>query len=163
MDTVLLQCLDDPPGESDRVLRWPAQVQALEDQKSILLLMDNYPDIGKYSLLCHDACGYLTEYCPSDTVTPPPVDTLWPDPDGVVITYPNPSSGHWNLVWDVNRGDSSMIRVYDVAGREMLQRDLVREDKPNFLDLDELAQGVYILEITSAQGGRFRSRLVLSR
>ncbi len=157
---------NDPPNQIGLVVRWPAQVQVLYDH-SILMLVNNFPNSGKNSVLYRlDSCGYLIDRCEIDTVIPPPPpppDTLWPKPDGSMIAYPNPSNGLFNLVWDVNTGDESRLRVHDVAGRLLLDQAFVREERPSQLDLSEWRQGVYLIEIRSEKSRVFRANLCLIR
>jgi hypothetical protein len=147
----------------DITFRYAAQILVLNDQ-SIIYLMDVIPPAGKYSLLFKlDSCGYLVEQCVFDTVIPPPPDTVWPNPGGSLLAYPNPGDGVFDLVWDVIPGDISTLRVMDVAGRMVFESFLVREERPSRVDLRGVGQGVYLLEVRSEQGRKFHCKVVVMR
>jgi hypothetical protein len=102
----------------------------------------------------------------------PPDTSDWPKPPhdppmqglaGALIAFPNPSTGLFELAWDVWPGDRGRLRVCDLAGRVLLEQPIWRENRPSRLDLGDWRQGMYILEVTSGQGRVFRTRVELMR
>jgi Secretion system C-terminal sorting domain len=147
----------------------PVQVQVL-DNGEILVLVDNsgyWPptntNIYYTTLYKLDQNGCLIHGCTTEPGPPPPPDTLYPDPHGGLIAYPNPTAGQFAIAWDVNLGDRSTLCVSDVAGRVLLAQAVVRGERPTLLDLGDWAAGVYLLELTSERGRVFRTRVSVLR
>lgn len=150
----------------------PIQIHTL-DNGDILVLVQNYGLNLYYTTLYKlDSLGCLIGNCAigDTTVIPPdtthwqaPPDTLWPDPDGGLVAYPNPSAGLFSLVWNVNVGDVSTLRVCDVTGRILLTQALPRREQASTLDLRDFRAGVYLLQITTEKGRRFWTKVSILR
>ncbi len=150
----------------------PIQMHTL-DNGDILVLVQNWLQSGTYCTLYKlDSLGCLIGNCAigDTTVIPPdttnwqaPADTLWPDPNGGLIAYPNPSTGLFSLVWNVNVGDVSTLRVCDVTGRILLTQALPRREQASTLDLRDYRAGVYLLQITTEKGRRFWTKVSILR
>jgi Secretion system C-terminal sorting domain len=165
-------------GDSiDGILQDPTQIHTL-DNGDILVLVDNngyWPPTQQFinytTLYKLDSMGCLIGGCaigdtivvPPDTINPPPPDTLYLDPSGGIIAYPNPNAGQFAIAWDVNPGDRATLRVSDLAGRVLLTQGVVRRAQPTLLDLRDWAAGVYLVEVTSERGRVFRRRVSVLR
>jgi Secretion system C-terminal sorting domain len=164
-------------GITDDIIQNPTQIQTMPNG-DILINVQNYgfwPPLGhgiNYTTLYKlDSMGCLIGGCaigdtivvPPDTINPPPPDTLYLDPSGGIIAYPNPNAGQFAIAWDVNPGDRATLRVSDVAGRVLLSQAVVRRAQPTLLDLRDWAAGVYLVEVTSERGRVFRTRVSVLR
>jgi hypothetical protein len=87
----------------------------------------------------------------------------------VLILYPNPSHGQANVVYRLDATGQVELTILNVAG-EVCQRDLLGQQGQGVqtiaLDLNRLASGIYLIELTSNQGhgqiqnARFKFALV---
>ena len=75
----------------------------------------------------------------------------YPQEKAYLRIYPNPGSGIFNLSMDLNGTDNVYIKVYDLSGRMILNRE--HENIPHRLetrlDLSEFPDGVYTLLVRS--------------
>ncbi len=149
------------------ILQDPTQIQ-VRDNGDILVLVDNsgyWPPSAMFinytTLYKLDSLGCLIGNCVIRDTVP---DTLWPAPGaGGMLVYPNPSAGEFLMAWDVAAGDVSTLRVWDMTGRALLKQALLREEQPTALDLRGYAPGVYLLEIVSEKGRKFRAKVLVLR
>ncbi|MCS6905959.1 MAG: T9SS type A sorting domain-containing protein, partial [Bacteroidia bacterium] len=62
--------------------------------------------------------------------------------------YPNPSSGHFEVLYESGRSGVAEVRVYDVSGRSVYGRLWELEEGSNILGLQlDLPAGVYVVEL----------------
>ncbi len=69
------------------------------------------------------------------------------------LVYPNPSSGIFNLVVQVNEGEEINVKVYDAAGRLARQQKLAANGFVQKIPVDlnghAIATGLYLLEVSA--------------
>ena len=76
---------------------------------------------------------------------------------GVTKIYPNPSSGHFNI--EINSSDLVQLQVLSLDGKQVAStQELIQGN--NAIQLNGLAEGVYLLKFTSAQG-HFTQRITI--
>jgi hypothetical protein len=68
---------------------------------------------------------------------------------GNLHIYPNPASGIYNMVFDMNQEDDMTIRVYDVLGKQIeeLEYKGIQGRFEKQIDLSEYSDGIYHLHI----------------
>jgi PKD repeat protein len=72
-----------------------------------------------------------------------------------VLVYPNPSHAIFNVSFEVSESETVIINLYDLTGKQLktLHNATVSSGKTQLsFDTDELAKGVYILQIQSNTG-----------
>jgi|GEM_PF-572064 len=81
--------------------------------------------------------------------------------DSFFTIYPNPTSDHLNLKFDVDfhTEKESTICLFDVAGQLLLQKPWPRLQRKYTLDLSDLQKGTYFLEV-STHSKRLTKRIV---
>jgi agarase len=69
--------------------------------------------------------------------------------DGSLELYPVPVSKQLQLEWQQDRGGATFLRVKDLSGRTFIEREWMGNAGMNrtFLDIEELAPGLYLLSI----------------
>lgn len=74
-----------------------------------------------------------------------------------INVYPNPSTGIINFSFDMKANESAIVRIYDITGRMVLNKDLGNQTAGNknfSLDASNLPNGNYSLEVsTDSQKG----------
>ena len=150
----------------------PTQIQTLNDG-SILVLVDNKGGGVFYTTLYRlDSNGCLISGCnigdtiPTPPIPPtdkPPIDQPLPLLNGQLLAYPNPSTGQFNLEWDVWPGDHSELKIFDITSKTLLEMPIQREARPSVLDLSNWANGIYFLEIKANSGRVFRAKVLLQK
>ncbi len=90
-----------------------------------------------------------------------------PDEPGWVHVYPNPTTGHVNIFYDLENGDSIHLRIYDILGRQVYATH--REgllNGPNTIRWEgnsssgtAVASGVYFLQLE--QGSKLSTRRIV--
>lgn len=69
--------------------------------------------------------------------------------------YPNPSTGEFNLVYQVNAGEDAFAKVYDVNGKQIMQLNLPVSGfvQKAIIDLTpgKYVPGVYLMEVTTGE------------
>ena len=160
-------------GDSiNNILQTPTQIQEFQDG-SLLILVDNSGNGINYTTLYRlDSNGCLISGCNiGDTIPTPPIpptdkpliDQQVPLLNGQILAYPNPSTGQFNLEWDVWPGDRSDLKIFDLTGMTLLEKPIQREARPSVLDLSNWANGFYFLEIKSNAGRVFRTKVLLQK
>lgn len=77
--------------------------------------------------------------------------------DGKVqwAVYPNPSAGIFNLVYQANDGEAVNMKVYDINGKQILQRKLPASGFVQKTDIDlsrnHYSSGIYLLEVKAGE------------
>ena len=71
--------------------------------------------------------------------------------------FPNPSSGLLRV--QHNAGNSAQLRLYDLSGKLLTSRMLNADSEE--MDLSDLSQGLYLLELLSQNGERLTRKLIL--
>ncbi|MBK7968086.1 MAG: T9SS type A sorting domain-containing protein [Bacteroidetes bacterium] len=68
--------------------------------------------------------------------------------------YPNPAKDRVIISHDSNVSGKATIEVRDLTGRTMISKDVMidQESGRSEIDITELSSGIYLVEITSAQG-----------
>jgi hypothetical protein len=69
--------------------------------------------------------------------------------------YPNPSNGE---IFCSGCSDGSLVVVYDATGRESMRQQVLNAQAP--LRLDELANGLYRIEVVQVNGDIYRTNLI---
>ncbi|MCF8428206.1 MAG: T9SS type A sorting domain-containing protein [Bacteroidia bacterium] len=70
-----------------------------------------------------------------------------------VNLYPNPSQDKVNLSVSLPNEDAISIRVYDISGKQVMQKDMGYFAKGNYvlnLNTSELQEGIYLVEVTTS-------------
>jgi len=74
----------------------------------------------------------------------------------LVRVYPNPASGTLTVQWNPRNDDESSLRIYDANGKIVMHKTFGGLSKDNWnvrhIKLDELAQGVYFLQMVGTDG-----------
>jgi PKD repeat protein len=73
-----------------------------------------------------------------------------PVQDGIVI-YPNPTSGQLIIHNTLNQGNQAVVRVVNMNGQVSLNRSIQRFDGTHYIDMSELADGLYFIEVISGE------------
>ncbi|MBS1763061.1 MAG: T9SS type A sorting domain-containing protein [Bacteroidetes bacterium] len=130
----------------------------------------NFPTVGYYSL----SLKKQSATCGNVTVTRTVV--IQPNYGGLIVQVtPNPSTGLVVISYDDNDGtgdnteskgqilnSESMITVYNMQGIRMLQ-EKTANDKSIRLNVSNLPNGLYIVELISKSGKRGIQRLIIQR
>lgn len=91
--------------------------------------------------------------------SPIQIETTASEPEFLV--YPNPSNGLFNLFYRHPLVDDAVsIEVYDLQGKQILQKELDRTSPEQLLDLRGTAHGLYFLNIRSG-GYQSTSRIII--
>jgi agmatine/peptidylarginine deiminase len=82
------------------------------------------------------------------------INNLNIDPEMSFFTYPNPSKGAFYLFLKSNYSDKASIEIYNVTGNLVYQDNFEFETGSNkkIINLDNISQGVYILEVRTNSG-----------
>ncbi len=91
---------------------------------------------------------------------------LKPDPVGAIhdfsankiLLYPNPNAGKFIIELPA-KAINAQLNVFSLSGEEVHQRKL--NDTKNNIDISDLPQGVYIINITLGSGEKYYGRVVL--
>lgn len=114
---------------------------------------------GSYSLQVTDTNGCSGI---SDTTNVTFVGTVDPTGDWASMSiYPNPARGQFRLRTDMPIAYPITLRVTDIYGRTVAQRDLPELAHETTVSLDRISSGTYLVELTSDQGHKRVWRLVV--
>ena len=72
-----------------------------------------------------------------------------------VAVYPNPAS---TTICIDGIANGSSIAVYDITGRKVMERPFANE-----LSIDILPNGLYLLNITTAEGNLISKKIMISK
>ncbi|MFN8274744.1 MAG: T9SS type A sorting domain-containing protein [Flavobacteriaceae bacterium] len=75
------------------------------------------------------------------------------------LVYPNPTQGSLTYNQDFSPGAKS-VRIYDSLGRAIYRED---NSNINSLDISGLSNGVYFIELTTAEQQRFTQQIILKK
>ncbi|MGL4596048.1 MAG: T9SS type A sorting domain-containing protein [Bacteroidia bacterium] len=75
--------------------------------------------------------------------------------------FPSPSSGQFTISGTLNAGD--VIEVYDLTGQLVFRREQAETGKQQTLDLSSLAEGSYLIHLSSPVHAPQTMRIVISR
>jgi hypothetical protein len=77
--------------------------------------------------------------------------------------YPNPTKGSFTLAIEARGREALQLKVIDLAGRAVFERNLTTEDGWNHysVNLPEVAPGVYFVEVKSAEVSLGRIKIVV--
>jgi hypothetical protein len=75
-------------------------------------------------------------------------NTLTNEKESIQI-YPNPISGHLNLIFSKNQNTPFSISIFDAVGKLVLEK---RNVPSNSIDVSKLGKGFYFLKISSSFG-----------
>ena len=69
-----------------------------------------------------------------------------------VITYPNPSNGKLNILWNIPASETGDVSITDITGREVYKATIkmTTGSGVNQADLSELTNGIYLISVKSA-------------
>ncbi|MFN8396644.1 MAG: T9SS type A sorting domain-containing protein [Bacteroidia bacterium] len=114
---------------------------------------------GSYSLQVTDTNGCSGI---SDTTNVTIVGTVDPTGDWASMSiYPNPARGQFRLRTDMPIAYPITLRVMDIYGRRVAQKDLQELQRETTISLDKISAGTYLVELTSDQGHKRVWRLVV--
>ena len=158
--------------DNHQIVQDPIQVHTQADG-TILVLVGNAGG-GWFNTTIYrlDSNGCLISGCnigdtiPTPPIPPadkPPIDQPLPLLNGQLLAYPNPSTGQFNLEWDVWPGDHSELKIFDITSKTLLEMPIQREARPSVLDLSNWANGIYFLEIKANSGRVFRAKVLLQK
>ncbi|HEX5653876.1 MAG TPA: T9SS type A sorting domain-containing protein [Chitinophagaceae bacterium] len=82
--------------------------------------------------------------------------------DQLLNIFPNPATGMTSLLIDSRDGDKIQVRVYDLAGREVLQTGCTVQGQKTELNIDKLVRGLYSIIVTTENGMQHRGRLIVA-
>ncbi|MFN2430804.1 MAG: PKD domain-containing protein [Cryomorphaceae bacterium] len=99
-------------------------------------------------------------------VVPPPGDPLstqYLEYDVELNTYPNPTNGNAFVNFNSEMSESAQLRVMDITGKMVLQKNININSGQNQLSLDfsQLRAGVYIMFFESASSQRGVTKVVI--
>ncbi|MFN8396642.1 MAG: FG-GAP-like repeat-containing protein [Bacteroidia bacterium] len=119
----------------------------------------NVQQTGSYSLQVTDTNGCSGI---SDTTNVTFVGTVDPTGDWASMSiYPNPARGQFRLRTDMPIAYPITLRVMDIYGRTVAQKDLQELQRETTISLDKISAGTYLVELTSDQGHKRVWRLVV--
>jgi aminopeptidase N len=101
------------------------------------------------------ACGPI-----GTAVGPPPIRT------DIARIYPNPASGAFHVQYSVGAAGEIDLGVYDVAGRRVLSKSIVRDTAgpgSELFDASSLPAGIYFLKMRAPRGEAVTRKLVIVR
>ena len=79
-----------------------------------------------------------------------------PVASGELLIYPNPNNGSFTLSFQSNNASEASIRIYNLAGQVVLEKQLSQSAGLNTInfDISAYSQGMYILQLatTNAKG-----------
>jgi hypothetical protein len=78
---------------------------------------------------------------------------------GHLVLTPNPTSGKVNIVLPEEPADKLWVKVFDIAGKEVLEKELQITDRSFDVVLPEIP-GTYLLQVTT-ENKRYVSRVVV--
>ncbi|MBL0343244.1 MAG: PKD domain-containing protein [Bacteroidetes bacterium] len=84
-----------------------------------------------------------------------------PIQDGFVI-YPNPTQGQLIIHNTNNTNGSAIVNVFNSIGQNVLSKDYADFSGTHYLDLSELSNGLYFVEITSG-GKKMNNKILLNK
>ncbi|MEM1323325.1 MAG: PKD domain-containing protein [Bacteroidota bacterium] len=120
-----------------------------------------YASDGDYTirLIAISDCGRDTFM---ETITLMTVSTALPSFVERFELFPNPNKGQFNLILEGVSGEPLEMRIYDILGQEVLQREL-NADNGTFrlaIDLDWLSKGAYLLRLSDGKAQLFRKIII---
>ncbi|HPW86152.1 MAG TPA: T9SS type A sorting domain-containing protein, partial [Chitinophagales bacterium] len=70
--------------------------------------------------------------------------------DGIIAVYPNPATNQLNVLISASASANTLMRVYDVTGKEMMSNGVSLQKGINTIELDisTLAKASYMLDIS---------------
>ncbi len=114
-----------------------------------------YPD-GAWiaTLIASSECDADTLYITVSTLTG--IEDIKTDP--VMMVYPNPSDGKFNILFNGEIDDSAMMRIYSPTGELIFEKKMT--SKTDIIDLQHQPDGLYIVSITGKQKN-FLQKLII--
>ena len=67
-----------------------------------------------------------------------------------MISYPNPSNGHFNVSFNSELEQKCLISIYDISGRLMMERNIETVQGNNLIEMNvpSLSSGVYLMRLS---------------
>jgi len=107
-----------------------------------------------------DGSNYLTQGFQQPEVVTVGINEI-PVASNDILVYPNPTSGSFALSFNSEGNSESSIRIYNLAGQVVVEKQLTQAVGLNTVDFDlsNFSQGMYILELasTNAKGEKSMS------
>lgn len=78
-----------------------------------------------------------------------------------MISYPNPSNGHFNVSFKSELEQKCLISIYDISGRLMMERNIETVQGNNLIEMNvpTLSSGVYLMRLSGTEGINKQLRL----
>ena len=80
----------------------------------------------------------------------------------IVRIYPNPATDQVRLEWEAVKLSNSSIKIYSITGA-LVQKMPLSKQNVSLLDVSELTNGEYIVEVQQQNGERFASKLLIRK
>jgi len=122
-----------------------------------------YYDSCAYSIAVNDMCFYTQDTCNYYDIcgSVKEISSL-----SSMELFPNPSCGKTTISLDVKHADNFEIRVWNISGKEIIKEiplgTIAAGKKDVELDLSTLSNGIYLVELKTAEGSVYR-KLLLER
>jgi hypothetical protein len=86
------------------------------------------------------------------TITPGTLRINTPVSVATVSTFPNPTSGKLNIVWNQKADERANVTISDIAGRQVFSATIAMTEGTGAtsINLSSLINGVYVLNLKSA-------------
>ena len=96
---------------------------------------------------------------------PPEAQGLFADMKMTVSTFPNPTTGEISLAVTSGTEEALVLRIFDLPGRLVHSERIQAAPGDNLfrLDLSNLGEAVYLLQLTGEHGSVLTSRIVVSK
>ncbi len=107
--------------------------------------------------LSSSATGYTTggfvQHTVSGTITPVATGiSNTPASVTTVTTFPNPTTGKINIVWNEKTDEHATVTISDITGREVSRSNIVMTEGTGMtsINLSNMANGLYVINVKSA-------------
>lgn len=79
--------------------------------------------------------------------------------NGILTTYPNPSSGVFTVAMVNNAAQITTLRIYDITGKKVVEMSVNAPSTE--VNITKQAKGIYYLVVADAKGQRYYQKIVL--
>ena len=77
------------------------------------------------------------------------------------MLYPNPNDGNFILQQEVADNEPVVVEIWDAVGRSIYREKQQFAGATSKLQLSNVAQGLYLLQITDSKGRMFKFKFVV--
>jgi len=85
------------------------------------------------------------------------------EPFGKIQIYPNPNTGRFSLEASLNSDQEVLIRVMDINGKELTSIGERGKEIKRTIDLSEMGNGIYLLQLIRENGNAETRKIIVSR